>query len=275
MRRRSSMRSTTLKAVLKTAISAVAVLLLTAGASFAQSVNLTAAPTTATLPDGQVVPMWGYTCTGTPVAPATCAASNPNALTGWSPVVITVPPGNLTINLTNHLPTPPAAATGIPTSLMIVGQVGGGLGSASSTTPSPTHAPLQVTWPTAATIPPAAGAPTFNPPSQSARVQSFGTEVATTGTGTPTALTWTGLKPGTYLIESGTHPSIQGPMGLYGVLVVTTAPVGTTAGIAYPAVGTTPAVTYSAEIPLLLSEIDPVQNNAVNAAVTAAGFSET
>src|SRR6202163_1818589 len=269
MRRRSSMRSTTLKAVLKTAISAVAVLLLTAGASFAQSVNLTAAPATATLPDGQVVPMWGYTCTGTPVAPATCAASNPNALTGWSPVVITVPPGNLTINLTNALPRPPAATTGIPTSLMIVGQVGGGLGLGGMTAPSPTHAPLQVTWPIAATNPPAVGAPTFNPPSQSARVQSFGTEVATTGTGTPTALLWTGLKPGTYLIESGTHPSIQGPMGLYGVLVVTTAPLGTTAGTAYP------GVTYDKDIPLLLSEIDPLLNTTISKAVNTTGFSET
>jgi hypothetical protein len=65
-------------------------------------------------------------------------------------------------------------------------------------------------------------------------------------------------------------------MGLYGILVVTTAPAGTTAGTAYPAVGTTiPAVTYNAEIPLLLSEIDPVQNNAVNTAVNTAGFSET
>src|SRR6266480_4015284 len=64
-------------------------------------------------------------------------------------------------------------------------------------------------------------------------------------------------------------------MGLYGILVVTTAPAGTTAGTAYPAVGTTPAVTYNAEVPLLLSEIDPVQNNAVNAAVNTAGFSET
>src|ERR1700730_7721255 len=269
MRRRSSMRSTTPKAVLKTAISAVAVLLLTAGASFAQSVNLTAAPTTAKLPDGQVVPMGGYTCTGTPVAPATCAASNPNAGTGWSPVVITVPTGNLTINLTNALPSPPAATTGIPTSLMIVGQVGGGLGLGGMTAPSPTHAPLQVTWPIAATNPPAVGAPTFNPPSQSARVQSFGTEVATTGTGTPTALLWTGLKPGTYLIESGTHPSIQGPMGLYGVLVVTTAPLGTTAGTAYP------GGTYDKDIPLLLSEIDPLLNTTISKAVNTTGFSET
>src|SRR5205807_4607964 len=66
-----------------------------------------------------------------------------------------------------------------------------------------------------------------------------------------------------------------------GILVVTTAPAGTTPGTAYPAVAATattaavPAVTYSAEIPLLFSEIDPVQNKAVNAAVNTAGFSET
>ncbi len=61
---------------------------------------------------------------------------------------------------------------------------------------------------------------TFTPPTQPNRVQSFGTEVPV-GT-TATALTWTGLKPGTYLLESGTHPSIQVPMGLYGIVVVTT-----------------------------------------------------
>src|SRR5205807_1513832 len=110
------------------------------------------------------------------------------------------------------------------------------------------------------------------PPAQGNRVQSFSTEVAAGGTAT---LTWTAPRPGTYLIESGTHPSIQGPMGLYGMLVVTTAPATGVAGTAYPAVGTTAAVTYNAEVPLLLSEIDAVQNNAVNAAVTTAGFSET
>jgi len=46
--------------------------------------------------------------------------------------------------------------------------------------------------------------------------------------------TFTNLLPGTYLIESGSYPSIQGPMGLYGVLVVTTAPTTTAAGTAYP-----------------------------------------
>src|SRR6516165_12516232 len=75
------MRSNYLKASLKTAVLAVTVLLLGASASFAQSVNLTAGPTTATLPDGSVVPMWGYIC-GSAVtgSTATCAASNPSAL---------------------------------------------------------------------------------------------------------------------------------------------------------------------------------------------------
>jgi hypothetical protein len=40
------------------------VLLLTGHASVAQTVNLTAAATSTTLPDGQTVPMWGYQCTG-------------------------------------------------------------------------------------------------------------------------------------------------------------------------------------------------------------------
>src|SRR5439155_896620 len=113
------------------------------------------------------------------------------------------------------------------------------------------------------------------PPVQGTRVQSFSTEVVV---GTPAGLCWgvcgvggPALVPGTYLIESGTHPSIQGPMGLYGIVVVTTGP----AGPAYPAVGTTEAVTYNADIALLFSEIDPVQNNAVNLAVLTTGFAET
>ncbi|PYX85588.1 MAG: hypothetical protein DMG70_03105, partial [Acidobacteria bacterium] len=259
-----------LKASLKTAVLITTVLLLGAGLALAQ-VNLTAAPTSVTLPDGSVVPMWGYTC-GTAVAgsTATCAALNPNApaatLTtpaGWSPVVITVPVAttgttSLTINLTNSLSF--LNGNTVPTSLVIVGQLGGGLGDTTqrTTTLSPDHSGAQ-----AATTWPIAGGAGTTAPVQGNRVRSFSTEVAA---GASAALTWSALRPGTYLIESGTHPSIQGPMGLYGILVVTTAPAGTTAGTAYPAAGTAPAVTYNAEIPVLLSEIDAVQNKAVNAA---------
>ncbi|KWB80279.1 hypothetical protein WL40_29360 [Burkholderia ubonensis] len=237
---------------------AASMLLAASEASLAQSVSLTAKTTTVMMPDGQIVPMWGYTCSAAAVAPATCAAANPGAGANWSPVVITVPSGaSLTINLTNSLP-----AT-VPTSLVIVGQLGGGLGKTATSTASPVHATqTATTWPIAGT---GSGA-TFTPPAQGPRVQSFSTEVAH---GATTALTWNNLRPGTYLIESGSHPSIQGPMGLYGVLVVRTPASATSQAIAYPGVG------YDADVPLVLSEIDPVQNAAVAAAVATAGFSET
>jgi hypothetical protein len=131
------MRANTSKAGLIRSGLAASFLLLASGLPLAQTVNLTAAPTHAVLPDGQSVPMWGYSCTGTPTG-ATCAAANPNAAGNWSPVVITVPytadsSGNsttsLTINLTNNLSfTTSGAPNTIPTSLVIVGQLGGGLG---------------------------------------------------------------------------------------------------------------------------------------------------
>src|ERR1700687_2133318 len=259
------MRSNDLKAIMKTAVLAAAILLLMAGGSSAQTVNLTASRQTALLPDGQAIPMWGYTC-GTPMTGSTaiCAALNP-AATGWSPIVITVPTGSgLTINLNNNLP--------VATSLVIVGQLG--TGSASKGVGNPvresgarTHNPQSSTsWPV---VTPG----TFTPPSQIARARSFAQEAAEGGSVT---YTWSSLKTGTYLIETGTYPSIQGPMGLYGVLVVTQAPVavagppaGVTPGTAYP------RVAYDADQVLLLSEIDPVQNAAVDTAVLTPGFSET
>ena len=132
-----------MKTALKTAVLAITVLLIGVGASFAQTVNLAAGPTSTTLPDGQLVPMWGYTCGAT--VGATCAALKTTG--GWSPVLITVPTvsggASLTINLTNSLP------TGIPTSLTIVGALGGGLGDITqrTTTASPDHAVQGATWP--------------------------------------------------------------------------------------------------------------------------------
>jgi hypothetical protein len=268
------MRTNYLKATLKAAVLVAGMLLAGTVAAFGQQqVNLTAGPTTLTLPDGSTVPMWGYSCTALPsgvTSTATCAALNPTA-TGWSPVVITVPTGQtLQINLTNNLSF--AAGTGtntVPTSLVIVGQLGGGLGDVTQRTttlpPDHTNAQGATTWPIA-------GGPGGTPPGQGNRVQSFSTEVAA---GATTSLTWTTPRAGTYLLESGTHPSIQGPMGLYGMVVVTTAPAGTTAGTAYPAAGAAPAVTYDADADLLFSEIDPVQNKAVQTAVSTVGFSET
>src|SRR6266576_990640 len=272
--RRAAMRFNFFKSSLKTAVLATSFLLLGASLAVAQSVTLTAEPKTLVTPGGATVPMWGYTCTAV-AAPATCASLNPAATAAgtWSPILITVPPGSLAITLFNSLPAP------VPTSLTIVGQLGGGLGTPTSVA-SPVHPDQALTWPAAG----GAGDPINRPPAQLPRVQSFGTEVAA-GATTASPLTWANLRPGTYLIESGTHPSIQGPMGLYGILVVTNAPTST---ITTPATATTPAVTtetavgtaypgvpYDAEVAMLMSEIDPVQNTAVAKAVTLTGFSET
>jgi hypothetical protein len=252
------MRAKNLKVLERTLETTVAaLLLLTAGVASA-AVTLTAQSTITTLPDGQSVPMWGLFCgSAAAVAPngGTCTTQTGAAQSGtaWQPPLIRVQAGaTLDIALTNNLK--------VPTSLVIVGQLGGGLGNAPTRTPSPVHPPQSVTWPIAGD----ATGPQFTPPAQAARVRSFGTEVAPGGT---TTLTWTALKPGTYLLESGTHPSIQGPMGLYGVVVVTDTTV--TPNRAYA------GVSYDADVPLLLSEIDPVQNAAVDAAVNNPSFSET
>jgi hypothetical protein len=259
------MRSTSPYGILKTVILAVTVLLLTASASYAQ-VGLTARPSTTTLPDGRMVQMWGLFCASPsnliPTSGPTCSALDGTSQNGviWQPPLIRVQTGTtLTISLTNNLPLPPGAAagTGIPTSLMIVGQLGGGLGAAPTRVDSPIHAIQGPTWPIAADT----SHGSFTPPAQGQRVRSFGTEVAQ---GATTSLTWSALKAGTYLIESGTYPSIQGPMGLYGVLIVSDS-----ATVAYP------GVTYDKDVPLLLSEIDADQNAAVAAAVATSSFSET
>ena len=306
------MRISNFKSAIMKSTLAATFLLSASGAALAQQViNLTAAPTNTALSDGNVVPMWGYSCgvAASALTTAACAASNPAVAAAqaavaaaatttppttptaaqiaqaksWSPIVITVPSGQgLTINLTNNLTF--ANANTVPTSMVIVGQVGGGLGTGATSTTSPDHSAVRKqTWTIAA---PNAGSQAAPPPAQGNRVQSFATEVsaisattaatcsAVTGT-TPVAgcaaLTWTNLQPGTYLIQSGTHPSIQVPMGLYGILVVTDASTGT----AYPAAGSATAVTYNADIPLLFSEIDPAQNNAVATAVNTLGFSAT
>ena len=161
MTTRNAMRTHNFKATLKAAVKVASLLFFGAVAAFGQStVNLTAAPTSTTMPDGKTVPMWGYFCggattTSTTVPVASCVASNPASVSTvatvpstWSPVVITVPyvstGTSLTINLTNNLyfqpPTPTGgtapAANLIPTSLTIVGQIGGGLGTANAACPA-------------------------------------------------------------------------------------------------------------------------------------------
>src|SRR5438309_9575045 len=87
------MQTNNLKAILKAALGVVCIFPFAAVAALGQqTVNLTAAPTSITLPDGTTVPMWGYSC-GTAAAgsTATCALLNRTAAATaparWSPVV--------------------------------------------------------------------------------------------------------------------------------------------------------------------------------------------
>lgn len=87
------------------------------------------------------------------------------------------------------------------------------------------------------------------------RVRSFTSQVcsaAVTGCPTSRIYTWSAMKPGTYLYQSGTHPAVQVQMGLYGMVTKDAA-----LGQAYT------GVAYDRAIPLLYSEIDPALHQAV------------
>lgn len=74
------------------------------------------------------------------------------------------------------------------------------------------------------------------------RITAFTYEAPADGV-TKTLYTWTGVKPGTYLYQSGSHPAKQVQMGLYGALTI-----GTYTGT----IG---------DVNLLYSEIDPALHN--------------
>jgi hypothetical protein len=161
--------------------------------------------------------------------------------------VITADEGDsLTINLSNEL--------AIPVSLVIPGQV------LSNNTGPVWFADIANPYTSAiATGSRPAPATPLDPedPAYKYRVRSFSHEAPSGGPGTPgtaTAYTWNSLRPGTYLILSGTHPSLQVQMGIYGVLIVRAAGGSPYTGIAAP----------DQEVMLLFSEIDPAIHNSAN-----------
>ena len=92
----------------------------------------------------------------------------------------------------------------------------------------------------------------------------FTPEVAPGATG---VYTWAPAKAGTYLYQSGTMPSIQVPMGLYGAVTIRASLTQ-----AYPSIA---ASAFNAERALLFSEIDSVQNAAVDAAASVTAYPST
>ena len=90
------------------------------------------------------------------------------------------------------------------------------------------------------------------------RVRSFTHETPSGTLTIPVNYTWTNLRPGTFLYQSGTHAAVQVQMGLYGG-VTKNAVDGLVAGSGQAYAG----VAYDNEAVLLYSEIDPALHAAV------------
>ena len=174
-------------------------------------------------------------------APTTIAVPGSAPIAAWgfgfANVSTTTVPGpklevasgdNLVITLTNKLP--------VPVSIVVPGQ---------SIVPTPVS---------------------DNSDGMGMRVRSFTVEAAANG-GTAT-YTFTNMKPGTFLYESGTNPAVQISMGLYGALVVKPTAVPPAANNAYIDNANVSSA-YDAEAVLLFSEVDTDLNTAVSAAPTA------
>ena len=225
------MRNYSLRAIVKTVLRGAAVLLIRSGhRGCAQTtVNLTAVPSNPDTPDGASVPMWGYSCGAVPAAAH--AAPRKRHGRGWSPVILTVPTGSRPTDRPDQQPADSQTAMGShvgrdrwPTRRRPGDKT-------QRTHDSPDHSGAQGDHRhglsrTTAT-------PGYASRRRAPRVQSFARKWLR---GQARRLRWRGkhLSPGTYLLESGTHPSIQATMGLIGMLVVTNAPARAP-GTAYPA----------------------------------------
>ena len=193
---------------------------LAANTASAIDYHLCAGPTTVTMPDLTVISMWGYGLDGDNNL-ATTADCN---ITVPGPA-LTVPAGDTALNvfLRNDL-------TQEGVSLIIPGQ------SLPTDIAGSQHVPVMFT--------PTGGV-------ARARVQSFVGEAAVNGG--LNEYHWLGIKPGTYVYHSGTHPQVQVQMGLYGAATVED-PSGN------PYAGTVVA----SESTFLYSEIDPALHAAVS-----------
>ena len=210
-----------------TPTAAAVALALTAGSAHALDVYLAAKPFTKTMPDGSMIPMWGYVedTGGDCYALAGIDRDECVDVLGEPTLPgprITVPPtdgGALTIHLMNYLPE--------PTSIVIPGQ---GL-----------PLPAGPTWDDGTT-----GGRT----SPEQRVRSFGAEAAANGGAE--SYSWALARSGSFIYHSGTHPQKQVYMGLYGAVTQ-----DADAGEVFD------GVPYDNEIVLFYSDIDPALNAAI------------
>jgi len=194
-----------------------------AGTSVAAEYWLSAQTFLKPMPDATNVTMWGF---------AQCETGFTNCGTPSVPgpeLIVPVGDTTLTVNLRNDITGPYLE----PISLIIPGQ-------------------------TAIMVPVWNDGSTGNRPpgNTTLRVRSF-THEAATGGGTA-VYTWNNVKDGTYLYQSGTHPSLQVQMGLHGPMTKDAA-----AGQAYTPTLENPNTTYVKDVTLVFSDIDPFLHNAI------------
>jgi FtsP/CotA-like multicopper oxidase with cupredoxin domain len=244
------------------AISALAVgVLVQAAPASALDVYLIAKELDKTLPDGSVVKMWGFAedpggaCYGTTSGGSNSAASKAArmAAAACTGPVASVPGPSIVapatvgsnaadrvrVRLVNLLD---STKGGEPISLVIPGQ----------TMPSRGATGRGPTWSDGSFGSSSGGTPGTR------RVRSFGRETVVDGGRLQYAWipnTSTGLREGTYLYHSGTHPQVQVQMGLYGSITRNAVDGGSPS--AYD------GVAYDNEITVLYSEIDPALHAAV------------
>jgi len=201
-------------------------LLASAGSqAMAASVTLCAEPYQQALPAVGNVWMWGYRQANDAAA---CASGGGVGTSSPGPL-ITVPAGDATLQVTlvNNLT--------VPTSIVLAGQA---MPLDAGTSMPPVHALDLV-----------GGACTPASDPQNCRVRSFTGETAP---GASRTYTFANLQPGTYLYQSGTHPQVQVQMGLFGMARHDAG----TPGQLFAGAG----AAYDADVPVVLSEIDPDQH---------------
>lgn len=197
----------------------VLTLVLTAVPAFSVEYWLRADVTYKVMPDGEIIYMWGFAKDSSwTVEDGEVMIPGP---------ALEVPPGDttLTIHLKNRLTAANTGrAMGTPISLIIHGQIAD---------MSPTF------W----------GSSPY--PEYQGRMRSL-THETQPGNMMAMNYTWTNMKPGTFIYQSGTHMALQVAMGLYGPAIVRPA-----AGEVYP------GVSFDNEVTLFYSEIDPALHRAV------------
>lgn len=216
-------------------------LIVATGPLMAEDYYLAAKPFIKTMPDGELIPMWGYVedsgglcyIAADDAARLACIDALPAPQVPGPRLVAT--DTDLTVYLSNGLPE--------PSSIVITGQE------------NPVSSASGPTWNDGST-----GGRAGN---MAKKVRSFGSEAAAAGGRESYSWSTAGLNElgvGTYILYSGTHPQKQVYMGLY-------SPVTRDAVPALPPsldAQVYPGVNYEEEVMLFYSEIDPALNQSID-----------